>query len=567
MKAVLFSLLRKVSFKSVLVLVVLLLANVLFMNKFFGGTSEGLHGVRTARFAGTWYDADATHLGAQLSDFLGRAEKELEVHPLERAFPNNLPVGARILAIVVPHAGYAYSGQTAAFAYEKLKGLPIKRVFLLGPSHYVAFRGCALPHQSSFATPFGPLNVDQTVIKELAHFPYFRQLKEVHENEHSLEMQLPLIKKSLGDVSIIPIAVGVLSDPQEIKLVARALSRYIEKDDLVIVSSDFTHYGPRFDYQPFTSDIAENIKHLDQRAFECLEKSDLDAFLHFHDVTQDTICGFYPCAVLLSMLPEGAHGSLLRYRTSQDVSLDPENNSVSYMAIAFSVDKPEVHWESNHADEDLSCLTEEDGKVLCDVARQSIEHYLDNQPFSAQALLNDEQKAKFSAQRGAFVTLFKLPPPQPKDKKGKVRQIQVKAKPVKTIRDGKELRGCIGYIYPVKSLLESVTENAVSAATKDPRFKPLAKEELKDLEIEITVLTSPKPIDSWKQIKLGEDGVILHKDGQQAVFLPSVATEFGWDLPETLTQLSMKAGCGANGWKEGALFDIFQGKSFEEMHH
>ena len=473
MKALPFSLLRKVSFKSVLVLVVLLLANVLFMNKFFGGTSGGLHGVRTARFAGTWYDGDASHLGAQLSDFLLKAENEMQMHPLERAFQNNTPVGERILAIVVPHAGYSYSGQTAAFAYEKLKGLPIQRVFLLGPSHYVAFRGCALPHQSSFATPLGPLNVDQSVIKELAHFPYFRQLKEVHENEHSLEMQLPLIKKSLGDVTIIPIAVGVLSDPQEIKLVARALSRYIAKDDLVIVSSDFTHYGPRFDYQPFTSDIPENIKHLDQQAFDCLEKKDLDAFLRFHDRTQDTICGFYPCSVLLSMLPEGAHASLLRYRTSQDVSVDPENNSVSYMAIAFSVDKPEVHWGVHHVEEDLSKLTEEDGKVLLDVARRSIEHYLDNQQFDPETLLNAQQKDKFSAQRGAFVTLFKLPLPAPilKDKKGKTLKAPAKAKVVKTIRDGKELRGCIGYIYPVKSLLETVAENAPSALP--PRIRDL----------------------------------------------------------------------------------------------
>ena len=131
-------------------------------------------------------------------------------------------------------------------------------------------------------------------------------------------------------------------------------------------------------------------------------------------------------------------------------------------------------------------------------------------------------------------------------------------------KDGKNLRGCIGYIWPVKSLLESVCDNVVSAATRDHRFDPVSADELKDLEIEVSVLTPPHGVKSWQDIKLGQDGIVMHKHGLQAVFLPSVASEFGWDLPETLTQLSIKAGCGPDGWKKDTVFDVFQVQSFEE---
>jgi len=520
------------------------------MNKFFSGAFDFLHGIRMPRFAGTWYDGNANQLQEQLSKYLEHAQREMEARPIEIAFPNNLPVGKNVLALVVPHAGYAFSGQTAAFAYEKVRGCGAKRVFLIGPSHYCSFRGIALPSQASFQTPLGELKVDQKVVQELSHFPFFRAIGQVHDQEHSLELQLPLIRQTLGDIPIVPLAVGSMVDARDIYLTGRVLRRYLKENDLVIVSSDFTHYGPRFDYQPFRENIPENIKRLDARAFECLERIDLQAFMTFREETRDTICGFFPCAILLSMLPSECHASLLKYRTSQQIIYDPEENSVSYLAIVFSSN--DKNWDNTTAEDNLEEITDEDGQSLIKVAKQAIRAHLHGESINADELMSEEQFAKFKKARGVFVTLYKT---------GLSTNTEVKSK---RISGEKLLRGCIGYIYPIKSLLQAVIDNSISAATKDPRFTPVLEEELSDLSVEVSVLTPPQAVDNWKQIRLGTDGIIMHKDGFQSVFLPKVATEFGWNLTETLTQLSNKAGLPSDAWLHGAFFDVFQTKVFSE---
>jgi len=186
------------------------------------------------------------------------------------------------------------------------------------------------------------------------------------------------------------------------------------------------------------------------------------------------------------------------------------------------------------------------------VARRAIESQWQNEPVSVTDLLTQEQSQRFREYCGVFVTLFLRNAPG------------VGHETAPSSRENKTLRGCIGYIYPIKPLLEAVKENAISAANRDPRFAPLTQAELNDLEIEVSVLTAPMPVASWHDIKLGTDGIVMHKNGQQSVFLPIVATEFGWDLPETLRQLSIKANCGPNGWKDNATFDVFQARAFEE---
>lgn len=543
---------RSTIYRAFRILVLLIFVNFFFMSKSFGETNYSLEGKRQPRFAGSWYEANADQLNAQLNDYLKNADAELALHPIEQTFADNQPCTQNIIAAVVPHAAYYYSGQTAAFAYDKLKGLKFDRVFLLGPSHYVAFRGGALPIDTVFATPLGDLQVDQEVVNELSHFPYFKQMPDVHAQEHSLELQLPMIRKVFGEVKIVPITIGNLTDESDIRLMGRMLRRYIRKGDLVIVSSDFTHYGPRYDFQPFKDNIPQNIRRLDEDAFKCLAQPDLNAFMDFHEKTHDTICGFYPCSVLLSILPSGTRASLLSYHTSRELMDDPDNNSVSYMAIVFSCPDSSEGWGVPDAGNETSeKLTPEDGKKLLEIARMALSAHITprGQQADFSQILTDEQLTLFSRHRGAFVTLFK----------------QNAAESLATDRkDNKSLRGCIGYIWPVKSLIEAVSDNAISAAMRDHRFEPVTSDELKELHIEVSVLTPPRSVKSWQDIKLGEDGIVMHKHGMQAVFLPSVATEFGWDLPETLTQLSIKAGCGPDGWKKDTVFDVFQVQSFEE---
>src|SRR5438067_2372188 len=288
---------------------------------FFNHGARGqfaLEGTRRPMYAGSWYEADEQKLRAQLDEMMKKAEPIVDAQSADKLTHTNPPLGKPVLAIVVPHAGYAFSGQAAAYAYKALHGQQVKRVFLLGPSHHVPFHGGALPMAVTFATPLGDLDVDMDVVNQLKDYPLFSRMPDVHKVEHSLEMQLPFIREAFGDVKIVPICIGVLSDDTEMRLMAEMLKGYIRAGDLVVVSSDFTHYGPRYDYEPFKDNVKDNIRKLDSRAFELLSHGDLDAFVKFQEETKDTICGFYPCCVLSALLPYESKGTLLKYYTSQD---------------------------------------------------------------------------------------------------------------------------------------------------------------------------------------------------------------------------------------------------------
>ncbi|HEY9734022.1 MAG TPA: AmmeMemoRadiSam system protein B [Drouetiella sp.] len=512
------------------------------MNNFISKTGLNFSHKRQAAFAGTWYESDPTKLRAQIGSFLANAQAVLLKKPIESGFQHNFEPSSPLLAIVTPHAGYMFSGNTAAFAYEQAKEQKPKRIFLLGPSHYVGFEGAVLPTDSVFATPLGDLLVDKDVVQELADFPLFRHSSQVHLREHSLEMQLPFIKATFGDVKIVPIIVGSLPDQMDVQLMGQILRRYMRQGDLIVVSSDFTHYGPRYDYEPFSSDWPENVRKLDSEAFEHLSKHDLTAFVDFKERTGDTICGFYPCAVLAAMLPDDCHGSLLRYGTSQDALAEDDNNSVSYLALAFS-SSSKRGWEEVPGAGSEEPLSNTDKENLLKLARLTLEKAVKTGTIPSQ------EEAKFavsevtSKKMGAFVTLYKIDPQEPSHK---------------------ELRGCIGYIWPVKPLFQTVMDNTIGSSSRDYRFQPVLQSELKNLEIDINILTAPRRIKNYNEIVVGRDGVVMYKDGRQSVFLPSVATEFGWDLPELLTQLSLKAGLAGDAWKQGARFDVFQSQSISE---
>jgi hypothetical protein len=501
-----------------------------------------LENARPAMYAGSWYSADPRILKPQLEKFL--QQPALDTTAIQRLHGNNAPLNHPILAIIAPHAGYIYSGAAAAHSYKVLSGQTVKRVFLLGPSHHVPFEGAALPSAKVFQTPLGDLPIDVTVIEQLKKYPAFITSEEIHKNEHSLEMQLPFIKEALGNVKIVPILIGRLNNETEVRLVAEFLRPHITSDDVVIVSSDFTHFGPRYDYQPFTSNPKENLRKLDSQAFSYISSHNLAGFMHFRDETQDTICGFYPICVLMALLPEGTHSTLLEYYTSSDVTKDDPDNSVSYMAIAASGET----WA--HSSSHSVALTKEEEKSLLKLSRATLEAFVNGSPLPNAAQLGTSLTKTLQSNRGVFVTLYKHATGTANSKSQHKR----------------DLRGCIGYIWPLKPLYQAVIDNTVSACSRDPRFSRVEAHELKDLEIEISVLTPPVPVPSYKNIVLGKDGIVMYKDGHQSVFLPFVPTEFGWNLEQTLKQLSLKAGLNEYAWKSDANFDIFQAQVFEETH-
>jgi AmmeMemoRadiSam system protein A len=182
-------------------------------------------------------------------------------------------------------------------------------------------------------------------------------------------------------------------------------------------------------------------------------------------------------------------------------------------------------------------LTDREKEFLLKLARDTIKKQLEGK--DTREIKADEESLtrSLNEKRGVFVTLHKA---------------------------HHELRGCIGYILPMLPLWQAVVENARNAAFRDPRFSPLKKTELDDIEIEISVLSVPQEIKDISEFKVGVDGIILKKGFHQAVFLPQVAPEQGWDAETTLQYLSMKAGLSPDAWHDGATFETFQADVFSE---
>lgn len=469
--------------------------------------------------AGKWYSSNKQSLQFQIEKDLSNVKSM------------NLD---KVIALILPHAGYVFSAQTAAYGIKEIIGRKYSKVIIIGTSHYAQ-----LPNQFSvsdvkyFGTPLGRVEVDTDFTAKLKKFPQYCELPyNVHFREHSVQIILPLLQCSLTNFKIVPIVIGSL-DNKALRKLADELKPMLDNETLVIISSDFTHYGANYDYLPFPADenVESKLKVMDMEAVKNILNLDYVGFSGFIDKTNDTICGKYGIEFLLLMLPKDSKSYLLDYSTSGKTTED-FSNSVSYCALGFTGE-----WEKTKANElktetkdSLGAgLTGNDKKELLMAAKKSVEYFMDNDKIPSCEDLKLKITAPMEEKRGIFVT----------------------------ITENGELRGCIGNIYAVYSIYEAVIKLAISSAFMDHRFYPVAKSELPFLSYEISVLTVPEKISSYKDIVLGRDGIILEKDGLSAVFLPQVATEQGWNLEETLTHLSKKALLPSDAWKDAA-FMVFQ---------
>ena len=476
---------------------------------------EPLKVVLRSSLAGTWYPADAETLSRQIEGFFQKAETERI---------NN------VIALILPHAGYLFSGQTAVCAL-KAADKEYSRIVVIGPSHTAYMEEMlSLPSVTHYQTLLGEIPLDVDFIEKLLEFPMFHSVPYVHKEEHSVQIELPLLQYKQKDFKLVPIVAGVCSF-ETITKVGTILKSLVDKETLVVASSDFVHYGPRFRYTPFTENIPEQIRKLDMGAYEQIARLDSKGFLEYKRKTGATICGYVPIAILLSMLTEGVETQLIKYTTSGELTGD-FTSSVSYLSVAFSgiwQNCPQIEPQNTK-------LTEQDKKQLLTLARQSIVYALGKQRVPQTSDLNVTITDAMKSPRAAFVTLKK----------------------------NSQLRGCIGDIFPRLPLYKSVIANAVNAAVNDRRFVPLRKDESNDVTIEISALTAPEPVASPHQIRIGIDGVVLSKNGQSAVYLPQVAPENRWDVNQMLTRLSLKAKLPEDAWKEGANFLVFQAVVFGE---
>ena len=474
--------------------------------------------VMPAKMSEGWMPEDQNALRKLLNDFF----KSAEVSP-----------GKDVIALISPHAGYAYSGQTAAYGIKMAAQKKYSRIIVIGPSHQVYMPNTlSVPKFTHYETALGEIPLDTEFINKLLKQPMFKDISEAYRSEHSVFMQLPLLQYRMGDFKLVPIVAGNCS-PETIQKTAEILSSMVDSNTLIVASSDFTHYGPNYDYVPFKENVPEELKKLDMGAYDYISKIDSAGFQKYCDRTGATICGRVPIAILLAMLPKEAKPVLLKYTTSGELMHD-YTNSVSYFSIVFNGEwqkqEPKTSAKSDTA------LTQEDKDNLLKIARKTIEYYLQKgeQPNIEQFGITITDS--MNVPRAAFVTL----------------------------KENNQLRGCIGELVPRQALYKSVAANAINAAVNDYRFTPVKPEELSRIEIEISALTPPKSISSYNQIRLGTDGVILEKNGRSAVFLPQVATEQNWTIDEMLDNLSMKAGLPSSAWKEGASFHIFQAEVFGE---
>jgi len=467
--------------------------------------------------AGKWYPADAEILRKQIADFF----KKADVKPIKN-----------VIALILPHAGYQFSGQTAALGLKTIDK-KYKRVVIIGPSHYVPMEEMlTVPRVTHYETPLGQVPLDLKFINKLLRYPMFRNVPQAHKFEHSVQIELPLLQYCQKNFELVPIVAGQCS-LNTIRKVATILKSLIDNETLVIASSDFVHYGPNYGYVPFKKNIPEQLKKLNMGAYEYIAKLDSEGFLKYRQMTDATICGYVPIAILLSMLQKSTNVHLIKYTTSGALTGD-YTNSVGYFSIVFS-----GMWAKSAPVEPkagTAKLTEEDKKQLLTLARKTIIHFLQKRQIAQPSELGITISKAMKVPRAAFVTLKK----------------------------NSYLRGCIGDIFPRQPLYKSVIANAINAAVNDRRFLPVSKSECNDITIEISALTVPKPIASSKQIRIGIDGVVLSKDGRSAVFLPQVAPEQGWDVEQTLTHLSTKAGLPKDAWKQGASFLVFQAVVFGE---
>ena len=271
--------------------------------------------------AGQWYCDDARELSEELESYLSNVSEDVQLD--------------NVMAVLLPHAGYQYSGQVAAHGIAQIRNKSYKRVIILGPTHRGRMTGCvSIPDCDYIETPLGKQALDTELIQKLREYPAVKYIEQIHQHEHSVQIELPMLQHVLDDFKVVPIVVGQL-DEDSIKTIAKVLLENIDNETLVVVSSDFTHYGKAFGYMPFRDDVEHNIKQLDMGAFKHIQNGDLFGFLEYIEQTEATICGRYPIAILLAMLPKNSKAHFLQYQTSGHITGD-WSHCVSYLSAAIT---------------------------------------------------------------------------------------------------------------------------------------------------------------------------------------------------------------------------------------
>jgi len=466
---------------------------------FIAAGTAGGQGLRPPAWAGQFYEGDKARLGASIDAFLAAASPPA--------------VSGEIKALIVPHAGYVYSGRTAAFGYKLVQGKDYETVVILGPSHRVGFNGASIWPDGGFETPLGTAAVDAGAAKALAKAGGFDFVPEAHGEEHSVEVQVPFVQKTLPRAKIVPVVLGFPAEATVRRLAAALAELARSRKLLVVASTDMSHFLGR-----------EEAKALDQTTAEMIREMKTAALLRdIQRPESNRMCGGAGVLAALLYAQKLGRSKVEILRTSDSTEGGgPADRVVGYMAAAVTA--------SATAREPSFALSAEEKKTLLRLAKKAVETYV-----REKAVVEDEAVSpNLRDPRGAFVTL----------------------------RKGGELRGCIGYTEPILPLSQAVIRCAIFAATQDPRFPPVTAAELGSLAYEISVLTPPRKIDDPRLVEVGRHGLVIARGDFRGLLLPQVAVENGWRREEFLAQTCLKAGLPADAWRKGAEIYVFEALVF-----
>ncbi|OQA91310.1 MAG: hypothetical protein BWY26_01043 [Elusimicrobia bacterium ADurb.Bin231] len=466
--------------------------------------------VREAAVAGQFYPGDAHSLSGMIDEFLSRAKKS--------------DYTGEILGLVSPHAGYVFSGQTAASVFKQLTGKKIDTVILIGSSHNYRIKDAAVWSGGDFSTPLGNVHIDEDIVKIItAGNTGIKINNEPHYPEHSLEVQIPFLQKVLGNFKLVPILINDMEFSDDL---ANILFKSVQGKKVVFVAStDMTHYPDKKNAEIVDNDILKAIEKFDTAE---LIKRDAKWLSQGIPNLHCTLCGL-PAVVSVMKVCKmlGCDSAkIISYSNSAASEYGDEKRVVGYGGVAFIKTGKKTDIKNENISKKEFALTKESQIELLSIARESITRYLET-----------GKQYKFGT---------------------KNKEIQQDGAVFVTLEKNHNLRGCIGTTEARMPIYEAVSQLALAAAFEDTRFLPVTKSEMKDIEIEISVLSPIKKISSADEIIEGKHGVVVKKGFRSGLFLPQV-----WEHPQLakkedfMSELCyQKAGLPRDAWKKGDV-DIY----------
>lgn len=450
--------------------------------------------IQKAELAGSWYPDSPVLLSETIKNYLDQAEL--------------VPFEEEVVALVSPHAGLIYSGETAAYAFKAVQARKIDLVVVVGFSHRMSYEGTAVFDKDGFRTPLGVLYTDKQLLSKITDQDKVFADSKPFAGENSIELLLPFIQIALGNPKVLLLAIGRQS-LENSEILGNALYQILKDKSnfLIVASTDMSHYLSQVEAEIIDAETAEAISGMQPE----------ELFSAYHGKNRMCGIGTVVATQICAKKLDVDKVVILKQATSAKASGD-KRRVVGYLSAVFlksNNEKTKIKERGKMND----LLNSQQRKELLNLARNTIDLYIRK----GKTLEAKTQDPTLKEVMGVFVTLHK----------------------------GEQLRGCIGNIIGSKPLYLGVRDMAIASSTQDSRFPAVTVEELDDISIEISALSPLKKITNLDEIVLGTHGVLVKQGFRSGVYLPQVATETGWSKAEFMNSLcAHKAGIAADSWKK-----------------